>query len=456
MTYENLFPDKRLDQRAERIAEAITAHQSVVIHAITENHAEAAGAYRFFANTNVSLEALKQGLTRSCHAQVAGGHKLVLQDTTQLNYGHLAQRLGEDHTLGVIGDNETLGYFLHPSLVIDAERAYCLGLSDVSIWTRPTEGADKNERRYKGQPIEEKESFRWIESIAASQAVLESADHLTMIADRESDIFEVFAAVPDARTDLIVRLRNNRRIREGMLYEHITAQEPAACYSFALREDLRQGREARQAQMEVRYAQVHLRRPDRLSGSSYPGEVPLYVVEAKEVEVPDGQEPIHWRLLTTHLVEDFEAARQIITWYQQRWHIEQYFRLLKSQGFQLEAATLESGAALKRLCLMTLGAALYVLRLLLARAGTNKQAASAVFSKSEQGCIAALMPEWEGSTLKQENPHERGTLGWVSWLIARLGGWKGYRSQRPPGPITYYRGMHRFAHVYQGWKLTHA
>lgn len=460
MTYHNLFPDTRLEKRAERIAAAIAAHQSVVIRSITENRAEAAGAYRFFANTNVSLEALKDGLRRACHRHVDGGHKLVVQDTTQLNYGHLAKRLGKDHTLGVIGDNETLGYFLHPSLVLDAETKYCLGLSDVRLWRRPAERADKHARRYKQQPIEEKESFRWIKSITASKAVLRQADQVTMIADRESDIFEVFACVPDARTDLIVRLRNNRclkaGLKPGMLYEHIAAQPPSGRYTFSLRGEVRQARKARQAQIEVRHALVPLRRPDRLAASGYPEEVPLYAVEAREVDAPEGEEPIHWRLLTTHRVESFEAARQIITWYQQRWHIEQYFRVLKSQGLNLEAATLESGQALKRLCLVALGAALCVLRLVLAREGTNEQPAAQVFSEEETQCIERLLPEWEGATEKQQNPHELGSLAWASWLIARLGGWKGYASQRPAGPITYYRGMYRFARMYQGWRLAHA
>ena len=193
-------------------------------------------------------------------------------------------------------------------------------------------------------------------------------------------------------------------------------------------------------------------------GAAIPEEVPLYVVEAKErpETVPEREQPILWRLVTSHVVEELEAARQIIAWYQQRWHIEQYFRLLKSEGLDLEGATLEDGQALRRLCLMALGAALQVMRLLLVREGGSGQAAEHVFAERERACIAALMPEWEGTTRKQRNPHEAGTLAWASWLIARLGGWKGYARGRPPGPITYYRGMYRFAAIYQGWKLAHA
>ena len=461
-TYQNLFPDARLDARADQIATAMAQQQSAIIRRITETRSEAAGAYRFFSNPNVALEALETALYRHCHALTEGGHKLVLQDTTQLNFEHLRERLGAEHGLGVIGDDESLGCFLHPSLVVDAETGYCLGLSNVELWTRPEDrpdSPDKQPRAYKRRPIEAKESFRWIKSIAASQAVLEKADHVTMVADREGDIFEVGARVPEAHTDLVVRAQTNRRIAEspGLLYEHVGQQQVAGTYTIEVRADPRRGRPARQAKLVVRHAPVHLRRPDRLAGSDYPEAVALHVVEASEQpeSVPQGKAPICWRLLTSHAVEDFEAARQIIAWYQQRWHIEQYFRLLKRQGLNLEQAQLESGAALKRLCLMAAGAALQVLRLVLVRQGPHDQPARHVFTDQEQDCIAALVPEWEGTTVKQQNPHGRGTLAWASWLIARLGGWKGYASQRPPGPITYYRGMYRFASIYQGWKLAH-
>jgi hypothetical protein len=46
-----------------------------------------------------------------------------------------------------------------------------------------------------------------------------------------------------------------------------------------------------------------------------------------------------------------------------------------------------------------------------------------------------------------------GTLGWVSWTIARLGGWTGYASERPPGPITMHNGLQRFVAMVEGASL---
>jgi hypothetical protein len=45
------------------------------------------------------------------------------------------------------------------------------------------------------------------------------------------------------------------------------------------------------------------------------------------------------------------------------------------------------------------------------------------------------------------------SLPWAIWLIARLGGWSGYRSQRPPGMPTLIHGLRQFESILLGWKL---
>ncbi len=59
----------------------------------------------------------------------------------------------------------------------------------------------------------------------------------------------------------------------------------------------------------------------------------------------------------------------------------------------------------------------------------------------------------EGETEKQKNSTKSNTLKWATWVIARLGGWKGYKSQRKPGPIVLQKGLARFYHMYEGWSI---
>ena len=64
-----------------------------------------------------------------------------------------------------------------------------------------------------------------------------------------------------------------------------------------------------------------------------------------------------------------------------------------------------------------------------------------------------MLPKLEGKTEKQKNPHPVAQLSWASWIIARIGGWKGYKSESPPGPITMLRGLKRFQSLLEGYKL---
>ncbi|GAB4338197.1 MAG: hypothetical protein OHK0047_28320 [Leptolyngbyaceae cyanobacterium] len=206
--------------------------------------------------------------------------------------------------------------------------------------------------------------------------------------------------------------------------------------------------------MAVSFVPVTIERPKRLKDTDYPPLVSLYAVAAQEVQPPPGQSPNHWRLLTTHPVMILEQALQVLQWYSWRWQIEQLFAILKAGGFDIEATQLESGQGIQRLCVLALAAAVQVLQLQEGRDDPH-QAASVVFSQRQQQCLSDLAPTLEGCTQKQQNPYPPSTLAWASWLIARLGGWSGLQSQRPPGIRTIFRGLHKFEGIFEGWVLVH-
>lgn len=220
----------------------------------------------------------------------------------------------------------------------------------------------------------------------------------------------------------------------------------------AVSADPRIGRTAREAFLAVRCAHVQIQRPNNLSAKDYPLRVSLYAVEAVEVNPPAGQEPIHWRLLTTHEVVCVEQALQVIKWYRWRWRIEQMFATLKQAGLNLEATQIASVEAIKRLTVLALSVALRTLQLVEGRDNSTLTAAVA-FRSEQQQCLAQLAPTLQGHTQKQQNPHPALSLAWATWLIARLGGWSGYRSQRPPGMPTLVHGLRQFESIFWGWKL---
>ena len=127
---------------------------------------------------------------------------------------------------------------------------------------------------------------------------------------------------------------------------------------------------------------------------------------------------------------------------------------MKAQGLDLEASQSETGHALMKLAVMATHAATRILQLVQARDGAQGLAAGEVFEAEELETLAAVLPECEGRSALQRNPHAPETLAWCAWIVARLGGWKGYRrSEGPPGPLTMRRGYERFCTLHRGYSL---
>jgi hypothetical protein len=128
--------------------------------------------------------------------------------------------------------------------------------------------------------------------------------------------------------------------------------------------------------------------------------------------------------------------------------------VLKSQGLDLEDSFISDGDALECLAATALIAAASVMQLVQGRGEAgSKLPASRVFGPAEVSALEALARKFEGKTAKQKNPHPKQSLAWAAWCIARAGGWNGYASERPPGPITFARGLRRFHAIAEGFAL---
>ena len=169
--------------------------------------------------------------------------------------------------------------------------------------------------------------------------------------------------------------------------------------------------------------------------------------------VPEGEDPIHWRLLTTHPVESLEMAMLLVEWYALRWLIEELFRILK-QCLKVEESQFETGIALKKLLLLSAEASWKTLLMKQERQGLHKTEASHCFSIEEIAFLKTLQPGLEGNTARQKNPHPPETLAWAAWLVAILGGWKpAPLEKRPFGVVSLARGMKVFYERHQGWLM---
>lgn len=402
----------------------------------------------------MTISELVRSLSDHCEQQVEGRHILALSDTSEINLQSHAGRL-KSAGIGVVGNNQDVGFFIHPTLVLDAESGFPLGLSNVQLWTRELERPNKTERKYKTLPIEEKESYKWLAAAERSQRCFEvgGAKLVTHIGDREADIYEEWATVPDQSNHVLVRVRTDRCLFESTetLYSQLSKQPCVSNYSMLVTADPRIGRTARTALMSVRFTNVQIQRPANLP-HDYPPSISLYALEVKETNPPEGQVAVHWRLMTTHTISNLEQALQVLQWYRWRWRIEQLFATLKLAGLDIEATQLESMNAIQRLTILALSVAVRTLQMVEGRDNVDLSA-SMTFSADQQECLTQIEPTLEGQTLKQQNPHPKTSLPWAIWIVARLGGWSGYRSQTPPGMPTLVNGLRRFESIFEGWKL---
>lgn len=454
--FEKILPDVRSGKRAEKIMVDLLNFGSVVVNKFCQTHTDKIGAYRMLGNDSFDHDDLAKGVYRSCKKNGHSGHLIGIQDTTELNFTYHMGRIGkDDKDIGPVTKNDNAGFFCHPMLVIDPIHQLPVGFSFINIWNRSWDKLNKHERNFHHQDIKEKESYRWIRSAQETKDLLSEANCLTIIGDRESDIYDEFVSVPDSRTHLLVRSSVNRILygEKQNLFEKLSSSIQRATYELDIHSNAK--RTKHKAKMSLKYERVKISRPKNTVKGSNPDFVEMWAIEARELpeSVPLREEPVLWRLLTTHNIDCVEDALKYIEWYSLRWLIEELFRIIKSKGFCIESAQLETGAGLKKLCILALQAALIIMTLKLSLNNTHKIKASLIFSEEQIQFLEIYMGELEGKTEKLKNPYEGGTVQWASWAIARLGGWSGFISQGPPGYITLKDGLDRFYDKAESFKV---
>ncbi len=314
------------------------------------------GITRFLRNRAVTVDEMVENAAARTAGRVAGLHVLAIEDTTNLRI-----------------DAQSCGSVLHPVIAVDVASHALLGLVHAQIIYR--HGGQRATRKQRG--FDAKESARWLDGATkAADLIEQGAARVTVVADREGDIFEMFALRP-AGIDLVVRAGQDRQLAGEAGKECLFAKAAALPCAGTTTVDLpaAAGRKARQARLEVRFDRIRIVRPVRRGRQHgqriLPDHVDLTVVEAREIgeaastapaHTP-AHTPAHWRLLTTHSVNDLADAERILGFYRQRWTIEQLFRTMKSKGFDVEAMRIAADEPYEKLAIAVLIAAISVLQL---------------------------------------------------------------------------------------------
>jgi hypothetical protein len=401
---------------------------------------------RLLHNRSVTAAEMSQHAGALTGQRVADRHVVVVQDTSELVLGSRRTRPG----YGAVAEGKAAGLLLHPMLAVEVGTGALLGLVSMQVWNR---GADELAPRRK-RATADKESQRWIDGSKQAGTVLAEAASITMVSDRESDFYELFVERPH-NVDLVVRACQNRGIaaspdEPGLLFAFIDAQPEQGRFTTTI--PAAPGRSVRQAELAVRFAPVALRRPRNGADPALPGTVDVSLVDVREVSQPkDGSKPVHWRLLTTHGVATMLDARRIVDLYRSRWTIEEFFRTLKTAGFDIEAADIGDPHAMINFVAAATIAAVTIKQLVQARDGNTDQLLSDAFDPEDRPVLEAVCTRLEGKTERQRNPHPKGTLAFAAWVIARLGGWTGYYGK--PGAKVMRIGLADFHAIKYGTTL---
>jgi len=440
MTGIGYFGDRRRAEVGAELLERAVHGGSLVLRKLGGDRAGEMRYQRFLSAEQVSVEEMLATAGARTAAAARGRRVLAVQDTTEVNFGQQRRR---QHDLGPGTDGRSPAFFVHPVIAVERDADAVLGAVSAEIWTRAADGAASARHT---RPQAQKESQRWLSGAQTAAERLAEADQVVMVADREADIYTPFARRP-AGLDLVVRARHDRKLCDGGRLRARAASWPVLSRAQVAIAPRTPGADSRVAQVELRAGPLELARPASADRDA-PASLRLNLVEVREPDPPPGTQAVCWRLLTTLPVDTAEQALEVADVYRQRWRIEQVFRAMKRHGVQLEQVQAERRDHLFKLGAIALIAGVRTLQLVDARDGSDRPA-SDLLEADLLPLAEAIGRRLEGRTARQQNPHPKHSLAWLSWIVARCGGWNCY--YKPPGPKTMRDGWDKFAERLKGY-----
>lgn len=440
--------DERLNKRSVKILDALGGNPINSIPAACNGYHETKAAYRFFDNTGVTPKKILKPHIDATLKRIAE-EKIVLcvQDTTELDFSGQKENVG----MGFLNLDARRGLYLHPTLAITPERV-CLGVIDNQTHRREKLNhhlTAEEKKLDKKLPIEEKESYRWLLSYQAACNIAEKFPNKTIVSigDRECDLYEFFIAAEKAQKNgpaahWLIRLQHDRLTEQtkenadGELIHkklrEIASQSPILGHiEFMLR--ARDGKQERQVTQTVQVIREKILPPDTLKTDIQ--SINVTAILTKEINTPDGEEPIEWMLLTSVEIQDDNQAFAIIKWYLARWEIEIYFKILKS-GCHIEELQLETEARMDACLAMYMIVAWRILYFTMLGRVCPDVSCDIVFHEHEWKSV------YEVSN-KKKAPEKPISLNEMIILIGCLGGHLNRKSDGFPGPKKMWIGMQK-------------
>lgn len=444
------FGDKRLNDRSQRIIEALSINPEASCNSACDGWSDTLGAYRFFDNKSVQPEAILQPHVEATKRRMQEQSVVVIaQDTTELDY--------TDHPptdARCLNKENRLGLYDHTHLAVTPD-GLSLGVVGVEYFDRDAEGLGKSKERSK-LPIEEKESLRWLTGyrLACELARDCPETQIVSVADREADLYDIFmeaekqAKEPPRSADFIIRAKIKRSLPERdpeagphaykKVRDEVSNSELRATQTIELPRTPK--RAARQAKLEVRAIRVTVKPPHERS--SLP-TVTYNVVLVEEVRGPNDGTDVSWLLITSLPIDSIQDIQLVIDYYVARWTIEVFFRVFKT-GCKVEKIQLETLSRLKNCLAFYKIIAWRIMYLTQMNRECPTLPCDAVFDDCE------WMSVWQVVT-QTELPPTTPTLSEFMSLLTQLGGYNNRKTESPPGPQPVWVGIRRMTDLAAAW-----
>lgn len=199
------------------------------------------------------------------------------------------------------------GILKYSSLVVTTD-GLPLGLAAIKFWTRKKfkgTNALKKKINLTRMPIEEKESFRWLENLKYSTDLLNDPSRCVHSGDRESDIYELFCLVQEKKTHFLLRTCVDRFVEDGF---HTITKEMAKMNGQGIHSIRVHNKEDEEevATLTITYHHMKILPPIGKS-KKYPA-IEATVIHARELMSPADRDAIDWKLITNLSIQSLEEA----------------------------------------------------------------------------------------------------------------------------------------------------
>jgi len=435
--------DQRRTQRLVNMATCLAQTPTGTLPQAFPEWKDLKATYRFLDHLEFGPDDIQQPHRQQTLAACrAPGEYLLIEDTTELDYSSHPKA----EQLGYIGNGRGRGMLVHSTLAVRVEawdlaqapEGIALGLLAQKSWIRPVTGLRKQSWRQRMR--RSRESDRWARALAELGAPPPGCQWI-YLADREADFYEPFQRCRQQGLDFIIREYHDHKLAGAD--EHLSAALAAAPVQGVMPVSLRgrQGELAREAVVSLRHCRVKWQGPWRPQGRQE--DLELNVVEAREMEPPEGVEELHWILLTSLPCERLVELKRIVARYAMRWWIEQYHKALKS-GAGIEESQLEKGFRIENLLAVL---AVLAVRLVntqwLARNRPDEPVEPESFGLTALEILSA----------KYATPQGGWTNRSVLIAVARLGGFLARKNDGLPGWQTIWRGWHHLLWMCEGLEI---